>query len=97
VFHFAYGRFMNVHYDLYEDARRYDAFEAEVAMPVLIFQGRRDTAVKPATVEAWAGRRPNVELHLLDDDHQLGASLDYMWDVTSRFLDSPPGSTRDRS
>jgi pimeloyl-ACP methyl ester carboxylesterase len=97
VFHFAYGRFSTVHYALYEDAKRYDAFEADVRIPVLIFQGRRDTAVKPSTVQAWAARRPNVELHLLDDDHQLGASLEYMWDVTSRFLDSPPGSSSDRS
>jgi len=97
VFHFAHGRFENVHYELYEDATRYDAFNAEIAMPVLIFQGRRDTAVRPETVEAWARRRPNVELHMLDDDHQLGASLDYMWDVTSRFLDSRPGSASDRS
>jgi surfactin synthase thioesterase subunit len=66
-------------------------------MPVLIFQGRRDTAVRPETVAAWARRRPNVELHMLDDDHQLGASLDYMWDVTSRFLDSRPRSASDRS
>jgi uncharacterized protein len=97
VFHFAYGRFMNVHYELYDEARRYNAVDADVRMPVLIFQGRRDTAVSPATVEAWAARRPNVELHLLDDDHQLAASLPYMWDVTSRFLDSPPGSSPGRS
>ena len=97
VFHFAHGRFQDVHYELYDDATRYDAFNAEIAMPVLIFQGRRDTAVKPRTVEAWARRRPNVELHLLDDDHQLGGSLDYMWDATSRFLDSPPGSASGRS
>ena len=97
VFHFDYGRVVPVHYELYDDATRYNAFDALVGMPVLIFQGRRDTAVRPATVEAWAARRPNVELHMLDDDHQLGASLDYMWDVTSRFLDSPPRSSSDPS
>ena len=75
VFHFAYGRMMPVHYELYADARRYNAIDADLKMPVLVFQGRRDTAVDPATVEAWSRRRPNVELHLLDDDHQLTASL----------------------
>ena len=89
VFHFAYGRMMPVHYELYEDARRYDAIGCDLKMPVLVFQGRRDTAVDPATVEAWSRRRPNVELHMLDDDHQLTASLPYIWDATSRFLDSP--------
>ena len=89
VFHFAYGRMMPVHYELYADARRYDALGADLKMPVLVFQGRRDTAVDPAAVEAWARRRPNVELHMLDDDHQLTASLPYIWEATSRFLDSP--------
>ena len=87
VFHFAYGRMMPVHYELYEDARRYDPFNADVTMPVLVFQGRRDAAVDPATVEAWAARRPNVELHMLDDDHQLGASLSYIWEKLAAFLD----------
>jgi uncharacterized protein len=89
VFHFAYGRMMPVHYELYADARRYNAMDADLKMPVLVFQGRRDTAVDPVTVEAWSRRRPNVELHMLDDDHQLAASLPYIWDATSRFLDSP--------
>ena len=79
VFHFAYGRMMPVHYELYADARRYDAMDADLKMPTLVFQGRRDTAVDPATVAAWSGRRPNVELHMLDDDHQLAASLPYIW------------------
>jgi uncharacterized protein len=87
VFHYGYGRMMPVHYGLYEDARRYDAMHADPKMPVLVFQGRRDTSVDPRSVEAWSEQRPNVELHMLDDDHQLTASLPYIWDVTSRFLD----------
>ena len=86
VFHFGYGRMMPIHYGLYEDARRYDAMRAQVPMPVLVFQGRRDTAVSPAAVEAWAAERPTVALHMLDDDHQLGASLPYIWEQTERFL-----------
>lgn len=89
VFHFGYGRMMPVHYALYEDARRYDAMKAVLPMPVLVFQGRRDTAVVPATVKAWSEARPNVELHLLEDDHQLGASLDVMWDRTYQYLTRP--------
>jgi hypothetical protein len=37
-------------------------------------------------VEAWSKARPNVELHMLDDDHQLLGSLDYIWDHCRRFL-----------
>jgi uncharacterized protein len=86
VFHFGYGRIMPVHYELYEDARRYDAMHADLSMPVLVFQGRRDTAVDAARVESWARRRPNVELHMLDDDHQLTSSLSYIWEELAAFL-----------
>jgi pimeloyl-ACP methyl ester carboxylesterase len=101
VFHYGYGCVVPVHYELYEDARRYDAFNADVQMPILIFQGRRDDAVDPKTVEAWASRRPNAELHLLDDDHQLTSSLPYIWEtlwsfLTSKSLDSPLESDRAR-
>ena len=78
---------MPIHYELYEDARRYDAMGANVTMPILVFQGRRDTTVDPATVEAWSRRRPNVDLHMLDDDHQLTASLSYIWETLAAFLE----------
>ena len=86
VFHYGNGRMMGVHYELYEDARRYDSMNAALRMPIQVFQGRRDDAVNPSTVERWARARPNVELHMLDDDHQLAASLDYIWTEMSRFF-----------
>lgn len=89
IFHFGYGRMMPIYYELYEDARRHDAMKATLAMPVLVFQGRRDTAVDPACVKAWSDARPNVELHMLDDDHQLGASLEFMWEKTYQYLTRP--------
>ena len=86
VFHHAYGRVMPIHYELYEDACRHDTFNARVDMPILIFQGRRDIAVDPDTVERWAGTRPNVTLRMLDDDHQLHASLETIWEAAASFL-----------
>jgi hypothetical protein len=85
VFHYAYGRVMALQYALYVDAQTYDSMNASLKMPVQVFQGRRDTAVDPAAVERWATARPNVELHLLDDDHQLGSSLDYIWSGVEKF------------
>jgi uncharacterized protein len=87
IFHFGYGRVMPIHYELYEDARRYDALNADLRMPILVFQGRHDAAVNPATVEAWSRRRPNVELHMLDDDHQLSGSFSYIWEKLAASLD----------
>ena len=86
IFHYGYGRLVPVRYELYSDATKYDAFNAGVEQPVLIFQGTRDTAVDPATVERWASARSNVELHLIDDDHQLLSSLDVIWTESARFL-----------
>lgn len=89
IFHFGYGRLLPIHYELYEDARRYDAMKADVPMPVLIFQGLRDTACRPDTARRWAEVRRNVELHLLEDDHQLAASQEYMWRKVQSFLGLP--------
>lgn len=85
VFHYGYGRIIPVHYELYEDAQRYDS-RAPLHLPVQVFQGRRDTAVDPETVERWASGRPNVELHMLDDDHQLLGSLEHIWREMQPFL-----------
>jgi uncharacterized protein len=90
VFHYAFGRLVPVHYELFEDAQRYDSLGARLDLPVLIFQGTRDTAVDPATVERWAQARPNADLRLLDDDHQLLGSLDYIWEETAGFLGLTP-------
>jgi hypothetical protein len=38
------------------------------------------------TVEQFARSRPNVTLSLLDDDHQLIASLPRMWNDMQPFL-----------
>jgi pimeloyl-ACP methyl ester carboxylesterase len=86
VFHFGYNRPQRVNYTLFEDCERYDPFATPIDIPILIFQGRRDEAVNPEMVERFASTRPNVELHLLDDDHQLIASLPYIWEHSSRFL-----------
>jgi uncharacterized protein len=86
VFHYGYGRTLPVQYALYEDAAYYNALQTDLHLPILVFQGRHDEAVDPATVEQWSSRRPNVELHLLDDDHQLGRSLSYIWMKLAAFL-----------
>ena len=86
VFHHAYGRVVPLRYDLYEDCLRYDSMNADLRMPILVFQGRHDTAVDPETVERWARARSNVELHMLDDDHQLLSSLEFIWTQSARFL-----------
>lgn len=86
VFHYGYNEPRRVNYTLFEDCERYDPFTTPLDIPILIFQGRRDESVNPKMVERFASTRPNVELHMLDDDHQLISSLSYIWEHTQRFL-----------
>lgn len=89
VYHYGFGRTMPVHYDLYEDAGRYDAFALQLTQPVLIFQGTRDTVVDPSVSERFARGRRNVTARFVDDDHQLLASMPAIWDETRAFLRLP--------
>jgi len=86
VFHYADGRPRDVGFTLYEDAARFDAFSVNLTVPTLVFQGRRDASVDPAMVEQWARPRPNVDLRMLDDEHQLAASMDEIWRESERFF-----------
>jgi len=85
-FHYAVNEQLELDYAFYEDSLRYDAFNAVVPQPTLIFQGLRDASVDHRTVEQFANARPNVTLSLLDDDHQLIASLPRMWNDIQPFL-----------
>jgi pimeloyl-ACP methyl ester carboxylesterase len=86
VMHFAYDEWRDVGFALYEDASRYDAFALGDPVPTLIIQGRHDASVDPAAVERWAASRASVDLHLVDDEHQLAASTDYIWRESEVFL-----------
>ena len=86
VFHHAWNEYRDVGYTLYEDAARFDALNLKVALPTLVFQGTQDRAVDPAMVERWALARPNVQVHLLDDEHQLSNSIDQIWTESERFF-----------
>jgi pimeloyl-ACP methyl ester carboxylesterase len=93
VFHYAQGEPRQVGFELYEDAAHYDAFALDDTRPTLVYQGRQDDSVDPAMVTRWAAARPNVELHLVDDGHQLGESMDEIWTRAETFLGLRPRSS----
>lgn len=84
--HYAYDAPRQVHFELHADAQYYDSWTTPVSAPGIVFMGRRDAVVAPSMVEAFCATRPNLELCWLDDEHQLGASLDLIWEGTARFL-----------
>jgi pimeloyl-ACP methyl ester carboxylesterase len=85
-FHYADGRERPLNYAFYEDSLQYDAAGSSFAQPAIVFQGTRDRTVEPRTVIEFSERRPNVTLSLLDDDHQLMASLPAIWNGMAQFL-----------
>jgi len=86
VFHFGFGETRSLNYSFYADSLQYDAFGIALHQPMLIFQGLRDDAVDHRIVEQYAATRPHATLSLLDDDHQLIASLPRVWDDIEPFL-----------
>jgi hypothetical protein len=85
-FHYADHAERDLQFAFYEDSLQYDTFNATVRQPALIFQGLHDASVDHRMVEAFAGARPNAALSLLDDDHQLTASLPRIWNDVRDFL-----------
>jgi alpha-beta hydrolase superfamily lysophospholipase len=87
VFHHGDGVTRAVGFGLYEDARRYDPFALDVSsQPTLVIQGRGDETVDPAAVAQWAAGRPNVHLTVVDDGHELVASMPLIWAASARFF-----------
>jgi pimeloyl-ACP methyl ester carboxylesterase len=85
-FHYGAGAEQPLNFSFYEDSLRYNAFDAVFSQPALVFQGLHDTSVDWRAVQQFSDARPNVSLTLLEDDHQLIASLPQMWDRTAAFL-----------
>jgi uncharacterized protein len=85
-FHYAAGGPRRLAYAFYEDSLKYHAFGTLFPQPTLIFQGTRDTLVDSHDVQQFAAARPNATLSLLDDDHQMIASLPRIWTDVSPFL-----------
>jgi hypothetical protein len=86
IFHHALGRAVPLHYGLYEDGHRFDAFAARFDAPALVFQGDQDTVVNPTRVREWAAPRANVRVRMLADDHRLQAHLDTIWTESAAFF-----------
>jgi predicted alpha/beta-hydrolase family hydrolase len=77
----------SLNYGFLEDSLQYDALTADVRQPTLVFQGIRDESVDHRVVERYGAARPNVKLTLVDDDHQLVASLPRIWNEMTAFLE----------
>ena len=86
-FHYGDNAERSLNFGFFEDSLRYNPSETAFSQPTLIFQGVRDQSVDYRTVEQFARTRPNVTVSMLDDDHQLTASLPRIWNDVELFLE----------
>jgi pimeloyl-ACP methyl ester carboxylesterase len=85
VFHYGENARRRISWKIMEDGRSYPD-EPHFVQPGLIFHGTRDDVVPAEFSRAFAAKRPNVTLRLLDSDHQLTDAVDFIWAETKKFL-----------
>jgi hypothetical protein len=85
VFHYSQGRTVDLGYQLIEDGRTYEDYP-KVQQPTLIFHGKNDAVVPADLSVEFARRNPQVQLHVMESDHELLNVQDDMWMETERFL-----------
>ncbi|MEO1132451.1 MAG: YqiA/YcfP family alpha/beta fold hydrolase [Cyanobacteria bacterium J06639_1] len=85
IYHYAEKRTLPLHINFLDDAERYDETHLQRKVPTLVLHGRSDDVVPISASQAYASRRPWVELVELDSDHALGDVKADIWQATERF------------
>jgi pimeloyl-ACP methyl ester carboxylesterase len=86
VHHHATNRRRRLSWAFMEDAATLPAFPG-VSVPTLCLAGRRDELVPLEDVEAFVARTPSARLVVLDDGHELVASVDRIFEEARAFLE----------
>jgi pimeloyl-ACP methyl ester carboxylesterase len=87
VYHHGTGSYLPLGYQFIDDAARYQTDNLRVSVPTILFHGKNDATVPIVESEDFHDSNiDQVEFHPLDDDHQLLASLDYIWEHSRSFL-----------
>ena len=89
VVHYGDGRERRLGYQFVEDAAQYED-EPEFPQPALILHGVHDSVVPAGISSAYAARRTNVELALVESGHELTDVLEPMWKQISDYLSVSP-------
>ncbi|MCS7024070.1 MAG: alpha/beta fold hydrolase [Bryobacteraceae bacterium] len=93
VYHYGEKRDMLLDWGLIEDAQNYESYP-EVQQPCLIFHGKHDAVVPLQVSETFARGKPNVELQIVDSDHELLNVVEDIWARVSEFLPSARSAER---
>jgi pimeloyl-ACP methyl ester carboxylesterase len=85
-YHFGYGEERPLHYGLAENVRKYTSNPVNIEIPILIYHGTHDESVDHQESVRFAQGRPNVDLRLLDSEHQLLDKTEEMLTGIVEFL-----------
>jgi len=85
VFHHATEQWQPIGWGLVEDASRHPDYP-DVRVPTLVIHGRMDESVPVECSQHFARARENVVLELIDSDHSLAGSVDWIIDRAFQFL-----------
>jgi uncharacterized protein len=85
VDHYATGTRRRVGWQFHEGAAGLPPFPA-VEVPSLVITGRQDETIPLADVEAWVARTPTARLQVVEDGHELVASLPLIQREALAFL-----------
>lgn len=83
-FHYRSRRNEPLAWGFMEDALRYEPFP-EVLSEALVLHGRHDESVPASLSEQFAQARSNIQLELLDTDHQMLDKTAEIWSRVWRF------------
>ena len=83
-FHYRTRRDEPLAWGFMEDAFRYEPFP-DVPSATLVLHGRHDESVPASLSEQFARSRSNIQLEVLDTDHQMLDKTGEIWDRVRRF------------
>lgn len=84
--HIGYNQHIDLHYEFIEDLKLQPDREFINQLPVLIFHGINDTTIPCEVSKSYTVQNQLTKLHLLDSDHSLENSLEFIWHESAKFL-----------
>ncbi|HYO84333.1 MAG TPA: YqiA/YcfP family alpha/beta fold hydrolase [Bryobacteraceae bacterium] len=85
VLHYGEQELRRIGWQLVEDAQSYPG-APDFRQPALIFHGLRDDTVPVQSSRFFADGRLNIQLEVLDSDHQMTDVVETIWQGTRAFL-----------
>lgn len=92
--HIGYDQSIDLHYEFIQDLKSQPDREFLHKLPTLIFHGINDSTIPANVSKTYVMQNELAQLHILDSDHSLENSLEFIWDKSSKFLFDNMGVVR---